>query len=88
VVSDLACDRCDRSLLAFEDVRYELEITVKAAYDPMELNLDEIMNTDHSAEIQRLLKLIESKSAAELEAEVYKTFKFDLSRSLSKRGPR
>lgn len=77
-MSDLACDRCDRSLLVHEDVRYELEITVKAAYDPLELNLDEVMATDYTDELRRLVQVIEGRSAEELEAEVYKRFRFDL----------
>lgn len=77
-MSELACDRCDRSLLVFDDVRYEVEIVVKSAYDPMELNLDEIAQADHSAELERLAKVIAGKTAEELEAEVYKKFTFDL----------
>ncbi len=77
-MSDLACDRCDTSLLANEDVRYEVEIQVKAAYDPMELNLDAMAEADVSGELERLRRVIEGRSAEELEAEVYKAFKFDL----------
>ncbi len=72
------CDRCDGTLLANEDVRYEVEITVKAAYDPMELNLDKIAEANVSDELERLRAVIASKSAEELEAEVYKQLKFDL----------
>ena len=77
-MSALACDRCDRSLLADEDVRYEVEIKVIAAYDPMELNLDAMAQADVTGELERLRRVIESKSAEELEAEVYKELKFDL----------
>jgi hypothetical protein len=77
-MSALACDRCDRSLLADEDVRYEVKITVTAAYDPMELNLDAIAEADVSDELERLKRVIEGKTEDELEAEVYKEFKFDL----------
>lgn len=77
-MSALACDRCDRSLLADEDVRYEVVIKVTAAYDPMELNLDAIAQADVSGELERLKRVIEGKTAEELEAEVYKEFAFDL----------
>lgn len=78
-MSDLACDRCDRSLLAFEDVRYEVFIKVVAAYDPMELNPATIdKELDLQAEIDRLVKATEGMTAEELEATVYKEFKFDL----------
>ena len=77
-MSALACDRCDRSLLADEDVRYEVVIRVTAAYDPMELNLDAMAEADVSDELERLRKVIEGKTADELEAEIHKEFKFDL----------
>lgn len=77
-MSDLACDRCGRSLLVFEDVRYEVVIRVTAAYDPMELDLDDIAKADLSAELRRLTAAVGKKTAEELEAEVWKEFKFDL----------
>jgi hypothetical protein len=77
-VKGLACDRCDGSLLVHEDVRYEVEVVVKAAYDPMELNLDAIAQADVSDELERLRGVIERTSAEELEAQVYKRMTFDL----------
>lgn len=77
-MSDLACDRCNRSLLVFEDVRYEVVIRVTAAYDPMELDLDAVEQADVSAELERLKGVIGKKTAEELEAEIFKEFKFDL----------
>jgi hypothetical protein len=77
-VSDLACDRCGRSLLVFEDVRYEVVIKVTAAYDPMELDLDAVARASVSDELERLRGALEKKSAEELEAEVFKQFQFDL----------
>jgi hypothetical protein len=76
-MSDLACDRCGRSLLAFEDVRYKLEIKVYAAYDPLEINKHDL-ERDHDAEIRRLIELAEKRDPEELEAEVYKELAFDL----------
>lgn len=77
-MSDLACDRCGRSLLVFEDVRYEVVIRVTAAYDPMELDLDTVARADVGAELERLAAAVGKKTAEELEAEVWKEFKFDL----------
>ncbi len=77
-MSDLACDRCGRSLLAFEDVRYKLEMRVYAAYDPLELTRKELEEGDHAAEIKRLIELAEKRDAEELENEVFKVFNFDL----------
>ncbi|MBX3466943.1 MAG: hypothetical protein KF878_08595 [Planctomycetes bacterium] len=77
-MSDLACDRCGRSLLVFEDVRYEVVIRVTAAYDPLELDLDTIAKADVSAELERLARAVGKKTAQELEDEVWKELKFDL----------
>ena len=77
-MSDLACDRCGRSLLAFEDVRYKLEIKVYAAYDTLELTRQDLEEGDHEAEIKRLIEVAEKRDAEELENEVYKDFTFDL----------
>jgi hypothetical protein len=77
-MSDLACDRCGRSLLAFEDVRYKLEIKVYAAYDTLELTPRELLETDHEAEIERLIEVASKRDPEELESEVYKEFSFDL----------
>jgi ADP-ribose pyrophosphatase YjhB (NUDIX family) len=77
-VQGIVCDRCQGTLLVREDVRYEVKIQVKCAYDPMELDLDRIADSDVSAELARLARVIEDKSADELEAEVFKEFQFDL----------
>ena len=77
-MSDLACDRCERSLLVHEDVRYEVVIRVTAAYDPMELDLDDIARADVSAELQRLAAAAGKKTAQELEDEIWKELRFDL----------
>lgn len=77
-MSDLACDRCGRSLLVFEDVRYEVVIRVTAAYDPMELDLDTVAKADVGAELERLAAAVGKKTAQELEDEIWKEFKFDL----------
>jgi hypothetical protein len=77
-MSDLACDRCGRSLLVDEDVRYEVKIEVWAAYDPMEISREALEGRDLDDEIQRLVAACENRTADELEAEVHKAFRFDL----------
>ena len=37
----ITCDRCGKSLLIDESVRYEVKIVVQAAYDPMELTAED-----------------------------------------------
>jgi hypothetical protein len=77
-VSELACDRCGRSLLVHEDVRYKVEMRVWAAYDPMEISEASLAGRDLDAEIKRLLAACENRTAEELEAEVWKKLDFDL----------
>lgn len=74
----LVCDRCGRSLLVHEEVRYEVTIRVQSAYDPLELDLDAIASADVSAELDRLKAAVGNKTAEELEAEVWKELRFDL----------
>ncbi len=73
----LTCDMCGKVLLADEDVRYVVRVEVYAAYDPMEITSADLAK-DHGAEIRRLLEQAAEKDAEELEAEVYKQFRFDL----------
>lgn len=83
-MSQLACDRCDRTLLVDDDVRYEVVIRVSAAYDPLELNLDQLAQESPAQaarrgdELARLVRSLSSRSAEELEAEVWKELRFDL----------
>lgn len=75
----IVCDRCDRSLLVHEDVRYEVLIRVTAAYDPLELSADALKGAaDLDDEIRRLTRAVEGRTAEDLEAEVFKEFRFDL----------
>jgi len=71
------CDLCGRMLLTKSEVRYEVRIEVKAAYDPLEIT-DEDLKKDLRAEIARVLRQLEGISAAEAENEVYRQFDFDL----------
>jgi hypothetical protein len=76
-VDGIFCDRCGKSLLVDERVRYVVETRVFAAYDPLELSAGELAE-DHRAEIRRLLGEIERRDPASLEDEVARVFKFDL----------
>ena len=71
------CDRCGKGLLISEDVRYEMTIEIKSAYDAMEITRADL-NKDFNDEILNLLNKMKHKTQQELEDEVYKLFKFDL----------
>lgn len=71
------CDMCGKGLLLDEDVRYEVNIEVKSAYDPMEITRDDLKR-DFQNELLNLLGQLKLRNQQELEDEVYKSFKFDL----------
>jgi len=71
------CDRCGRELLKGSDVRYEVRIEVKAAYDPLTVT-DQDLAKDFREEIARLLQQLEGLSLAEAQNQVYRLFEFDL----------
>ena len=73
----LACDRCGKTLLLDEDVRYKARIEVYAAYDPMELTTDDL-TADHEAEMRRLLRRLESQDPEAVQDTVYRKMEFDL----------
>jgi len=71
------CDMCGKSLLVDEDVRYEVTIEIKSAYDPMELTKNDLRR-NYKKEMGKLLDKMKDRNPQELEDEVYKLFKFDL----------
>ncbi|MFQ5653735.1 MAG: hypothetical protein ACE5GW_03270 [Planctomycetota bacterium] len=73
----ISCDRCGKGLLIDEDVRYEVTIEVKAAYDPMEITAGDLAR-DHEAEMEALIARLEGMSAKEAEDQVYRKLRFDL----------
>lgn len=75
---------CDKGLLLDEDVRYEVTIEIKSAYDPMEITEDDLKK-DYLSEIHRLLNKMKDCDPQELADEVYKVFKFDLCRTCQKK---
>ncbi|MEW6025823.1 MAG: hypothetical protein AB1599_00810 [Planctomycetota bacterium] len=78
------CDRCEKGLLLGEDVRYEMTVEIKSAYDPMEIT-GEDLKKDFNDEILELLNKMKHKTQEELEDQVYKLFKFDLCMECQKR---
>lgn len=73
----LTCDGCGVPLLVESDVRYEVKIEVKAAYDPLEITEDDLAK-DPKAEMAKIIAQLAGVTEAEAMDEVYRTFKFDL----------
>jgi hypothetical protein len=71
------CDLCGQELLAKSEVRYEVRIEVKAAYDPLEIT-EEDLAKDMRAEIAKVIRQLEGISEEEAQNEVYRQFEFDL----------
>ncbi|MFH1228449.1 MAG: hypothetical protein V1701_11185 [Planctomycetota bacterium] len=71
------CDMCGKGLLLDDDVRYEVTIEVKSAYDPMEISRSDLKR-DFQNELLKLLSQLKLRDQQELEDEVYKVLKFDL----------
>jgi hypothetical protein len=76
-MNHLTCDGCGAKLLAASEVRYEVRIEVKAAYDPLEISTEE-QAKDYRAEIAQVLRQLEGLSATEAQNQVYRAFDFDL----------
>src|SRR5262249_35933129 len=53
-MNHLTCDLCGKDFEAEEEVRYEVRIEVKAAYDPLRLAAEDL-NKDYRAEIAKVL---------------------------------
>ena len=73
----LSCDRCGKSLLVDEEVRYRMRMEIVAAYDPPELMAADL-ERDFDAEIRRLVRSMEGRDPRELEEEVAAMRHFDL----------
>ena len=74
----LVCDACGGTLLLDEDVRYVLQVSGHAAYDPIELSADDLARRDLDAEMRKLLSQLESLDAAEAQDSVHRAQRFDL----------
>ena len=73
----LACDRCGKTLLLDEDVRYMVKIEVFAAYDCMEITDDDLAR-DHDAEMRRVLERLEHMDPEEAQDSVHRAMEFEL----------
>jgi hypothetical protein len=71
------CDLCGQELLKDSEVRYEVRIEVKAAYDPLNIT-DTDLAKDFRQEIAKVLQQLEGLSLAEAQNQVYRLFEFDL----------
>ena len=70
------CDLCGKSLEE-KEVIYELNIQLHAIYQPLEIDLVDLLR-DHTDEIRELIEDLKDKDAQELQDQVYKTFAFHL----------
>jgi hypothetical protein len=70
------CDLCGRELFSAGEVRYEVRVEVRAAYDPLDLS-EEDLEKDYRAEIAGVLRQLEGLSEGEAQGQVYRAFDFD-----------
>jgi hypothetical protein len=71
------CDGCGEALLTDSEVRYEVRIEVKAAYDPLEISA-EGLEKNYRVEIAKVLRQLEGLSVTDAQNQVYRAFDFDL----------
>lgn len=71
------CDRCGKGLLIDSNVRYEVTIEVKAAYDPLELT-DDDLSGDLQEQIDETIDELKQCSEEEAMDEVYRKMEFNL----------
>jgi hypothetical protein len=71
------CDLCGKDLTASGDPRYVVKIAAYAGFDPNEITEGDL-DDDHMEAVSQLLQRDEGTSPQDLEAHVYKGFRFDL----------
>ena len=79
----LTCDLCGKTLLLDEDVRYNVNIEVFAAYDPMELTAAD-MKKDYRKELRDLVRRMKKMDPEKVQDGVYRRFTFQLCPSCQK----
>lgn len=77
------CDSCGQPLETGA-VRYIAHIEVYAAYDPLEVTLDDLLR-DHTREIEQIYEQCAGLTEEELMREVYVEFTYDLCPACQKR---
>jgi hypothetical protein len=78
------CDLCGQPLFVESDVRYEVRIQVKAAYDLLEITKEDL-EQDLRAEIAKVLRQLGGVSEEEVQNEVYRQWEFDLCAACQRR---
>jgi len=73
----ISCDRCTKSLLIDEDVRYQVHIVVQAAYDPMEITKEDLKKSNPGS-WSALMRQLEKLTEQEAQDQVHREFHFDL----------
>ena len=73
------CDLCGAELTS-KDLRYIVKINIYAAYDTLEISLEDLLK-DHQEEMKELLEKLSQCDPKKLEDDVFKHFNFDLCRS-------
>jgi hypothetical protein len=73
----ISCDRCNKSLLIDEDVRYQVHIVVQAAYDPMEITTEDLKKSNPGS-WAALIQQLENLTEQEAQDQVHREFHFDL----------
>lgn len=70
------CDGCSREIPP-KSLRYTVTIDVRAAYDELEIGLNELVQ-DHRKELMALIERLKDQSAEAIESSVYKKMQLDL----------
>ncbi len=73
----ISCDRCGEGLLLEENVRYLMDVEIRAAYDPMEITREDLEG-DLKGEMARTIRELEDADPEELQRQVYYKACFDL----------
>ncbi len=75
----MKCAICGKKLEKGK-LRYILKINTYAAYDTLEIKLEDLLK-NYDTEIKKLLTSLKKKSKKTLEEEIFKNFKFNLCRN-------
>ena len=71
------CDLCGKDLTASGDPRFVVKIAAYAGFDPTEITEDDL-DDDHMEAVAEILQRDEGLSSEELDAQLYKGFRYDL----------
>jgi hypothetical protein len=71
------CDLCGKDLTATGEPRYVVKIAAYAGFDPNEITEDDL-DEDHMEAVSQILQREEGLSSEDLDAQLFKGFRFDL----------